>query len=98
MSHTHYHRPKMLNARTGPGRGPAPAAGVDRWDWRRWAMWDSLLWDELEAMPEQARRAVLAAWPSKWPSPESGLLSIRQMAWARCELLRTSPPGLWARL
>lgn len=80
-------------ARPGPGRGPAPAGGRERFEWKRWVVYDSALWDDLEAMSEENRAALMARWPEHWPSPESGLMSIRQIRWCRDQMIRGLPPS-----
>lgn len=79
----HYGAVIAANCRPGPGRGPAPAPGPDRWWWLRWRMFDGLMHDCLEELDEVTARRVASWWPAGWPSPESGLLSIRQMEWVR---------------
>jgi hypothetical protein len=50
-------------------------------------MFDTLLWDTLEGLDPWVLSTILAAWPPAYPSPESGLLSIRQMEWVRVVMI-----------
>lgn len=94
----HYGAVIAANVRPGPGRGPAPAPGPERWWWLRWRMFDGLLHEALEALPPFGAARVRSSWPAGWPTPDSGLLSIRQMEWARVSLIGRRPLDVEGRL
>lgn len=75
------------NGRPGPGRGPAPAIGPERWWWLRWRMFDELLHDALDGLGAFQTAHLQSHWPTSWPAPDSGRLSIRQMEWVRVHMI-----------
>jgi hypothetical protein len=45
------------------------------------------MWDTLEALDPWVLSGILSAWPKGWPTPESGLLAIRQMEYVRVVMI-----------
>lgn len=82
----HYGLVIQANSRSGPGRGAAPEPPERYW-WLRWRMFDALMWDAIDALTAEAADALTQRWPDDWPSPTSGLLSIRQMEWVRVTMI-----------
>lgn len=98
MSHIHYRGVVEANCRPGPGRGPAPTDLPERYWWLRWRMFDGLMWDAIDGLPPGVWESLTARWPDDWPSPASGLMSIRQMEWVRVSMIGGRPLDVKGRL